>query len=164
MSATKQIAKQFSEIYLNGDWVVATNLKIQLANLNWKQATTKIGTLNTIAELVFHLNYYVAGVLNVLNGGSLNISDKYSFNLPPIKSQKDWNTLVHKTLKDAEKFTAAIEQMSDKKLKTIFVDKKYGDYERNIHAMIEHSYYHLGQIVLIKKMVCDLKPLLKSNS
>jgi len=155
MDSTKQIAKQFREIYLNGDWVVATNLKDQLSDVNWKQATTKISSLNTIADLVFHLNYYVAGILNVLKGGSLNIRDKYSFNLPPIESQEDWKKLQSKTLKDAEKFADMIEQMPEEKLKEVFVDKKYGDYERNIHAMIEHSYYHLGQIVLIKKMLLE---------
>jgi hypothetical protein len=45
--------------------------------------------------------------------------------------------------------------MPDKKLKEVFTDKKYGSYERNINAMIEHSYYHLGQITLIKKMLLE---------
>ena len=38
-------------------------------------------------------------------------------------------------------------------MKENFVDEKYGTFQRNIEAMIEHSYYHLGQIVLIKKML-----------
>ncbi len=155
MCSTKQIANRFREIYLNGDWVVATNLKAQLTDVSWKQATTKIGSLNTIAELVFHLNYYVAGILHVFKGGSLNIRDKYSFDLLPIESREDWEKLRSKTLKDAENFSKEVEQMPEEKLKDVFVDKKYGDYERNIHAMIEHSYYHLGQIVLIKKMIAE---------
>jgi hypothetical protein len=43
--------------------------------------------------------------------------------------------------------------MSQNQLDEVFVDKKYGTYLRNIEAVIEHSYYHLGQIVLIKKMI-----------
>ena len=34
-----------------------------------------------------------------------------------------------------------------------FVIPKYGTYARNIHGMIEHAHYHLGQIALIKKMI-----------
>lgn len=34
-----------------------------------------------------------------------------------------------------------------------FVKQEYGTYLRNIEAQIEHSYYHLGQISLIKKMI-----------
>ena len=43
--------------------------------------------------------------------------------------------------------------MTEEKLNEHFVDEKYGNYQRNIDAMIEHSYYHLGQIVMIKKML-----------
>jgi hypothetical protein len=45
--------------------------------------------------------------------------------------------------------------MPEEKLNQVFVDEKYGTYQRNIDAMIEHAYYHLGQIVLIKKMIND---------
>jgi len=153
MCSSTQIAKQFREVYLSGDWVVATNLKAQLSDVKWEQATTKIGTLNTIAALVFHLNYYVAGILNVLEGGTLDIKDKYSFDLPPIKSQEDWERLLNKMWRDAEKFADKVEKMPDEKLIQDFVDKKYGNWDKNIHAMIEHGFYHLGQIVLIKKLL-----------
>ena len=157
MSLTTQIANQFREVQLNGTWVVATNLKSQLSDVNWKQATTKIGSLNTIAALTFHLNYYVAGVLKVLEGGSLDIRDKYSFDLPSIESQEDWEKLLNKSWSDAEKFANLIEQMPDEKLQENFAGEKYGNYFKNLNAMIEHSYYHLGQIVLIKKMLLEEK-------
>ena len=54
---------------------------------------------------------------------------------------------------NAEKFASQVEQMSDEKLGEVFVDEKYGNYHRNIDVIVEHSYYHLGQIVLIKKML-----------
>jgi len=155
MSSTKQIAKRFKEILLNGDWVVATNYKDQLSDLTWEKATSKIGTLNTIADLTFHINYYIAGILNVFEGGSLEIKDKYSFDLPSIESQEDWEKLLNTLWINAEKFSDLIELMPDKKLNEIFVDKKYGSYQRNINAMIEHCYYHLGQITLIKKMLLE---------
>jgi len=155
MSSTKQIAKRFKEILLNGDWVVATNYKDQLSDLTWEKATSKIETFNTIADLTFHINYYIAGILNVFEGGSLEIKDKYSFDLPSIESQEDWEKLLNTLWINAEKFSDLIELMPDKKLNEIFVDKKYGSYQRNINAMIEHCYYHLGQITLIKKMLLE---------
>jgi hypothetical protein len=68
-----------------------------------------------------------------------------------MESQQDWENFLTKFWKDTEEFASLIEQMPDEKLNTVFVDAKYGTYQRNIDAMIEHSYYHLGQIVLIKK-------------
>ncbi|MBN4047105.1 DUF1572 family protein [bacterium AH-315-P13] len=156
MKLTTEIAKRFREILLSGDWVAATNYKDQLSDLTWEQATTKVEKLNTIAILTFHINYYIAGVLNVFEGGSLDIRDKYSFDLTPIKSQEDWENLLNKMWSDAEKFADLIELMPDKKLEEVFVDEKYGSYKRNIDAMIEHCYYHLGQITLIKKMVLEV--------
>lgn len=153
MKATKQIADRFREVILNGLWIANTNFKDQLLGVNWQQATTQVGSLNTIALLTFHIDYYIAGIVNVLRGGSLDIRDKYSFDLPPIQSQEDWNQLRDKLWADAQAFAELVEQMPDEQLDAVFVDEKYGSYRRNIDAMIEHSYYHLGQVVLIRKLL-----------
>ncbi len=155
MGRTKQIANRFREVTLNGLWIANTNYKDQLSNLTWEQATMKIGSLNTIAALTFHIDYYMSGVLNVFNGGPLEIKDKYSFDLAPIESQKAWELLLNTFLDNAEQLARSIESIPDEKWDRMFVDEKYGTYLRNIEAMIEHSYYHLGQITLIKKMVLE---------
>ncbi len=152
---TAQTANRFREVILNGVWIANTNFKAQLSDLTWEQATTKIGNLNTVAALTFHVQYYIAGLVNVLKGGSLDIRDKYSFDMPPIQSQEDWEKLRHQLWQDAEQFADLVEKMPNKKLNEVFTDEKYGDYRRNLEGMIEHSYYHLGQIVLIKKLVLE---------
>lgn len=153
MNLSKQVAEQFREVYLNGSWVVGSNLKAQLQDLTWQQATAKIDNLNTIAALTFHLNYYIAGVLNVLKGGTLDIRDKYSFDIPPIESQADWEKLTNKMWDECEQLADLVEHMSNEQLAAAFTDEKYGNYLRNMHVLIEHGYYHFGQIVLIKKML-----------
>jgi hypothetical protein len=50
-------------------------------------------------------------------------------------------------------FAERIEQMQDDMFDKPFIDAKYGTVLRNIEGVIEHSYYHLGQITLIKKMI-----------
>jgi hypothetical protein len=153
MGRAKQIADRLREVVLNGLWIANTNYKDQLSGLSWAQATTRIGSLNTIAKLTFHINYYLCGIVQVLEGGALDIRDKYSFDLPPIESQQDWEKLVNALWSNAEKFAALVEQFPDEKLDEAFVDEKYGTWQRNIDAMIEHCYYHLGQITLIRKMI-----------
>ena len=155
MKPKNQISSRFKEVLLNGKWVANTNCKDILSDLTWEQATKKVGPLNTIAALTFHINYYTAGIINVFEGGALEIRDKYSFDVPEIKSKEDWDGLRNELLANAEKFANHIEQMSDEKLEQPFVDEKYGNYRRNIEAVIEHSYYHLGQISLIKKMILE---------
>jgi uncharacterized damage-inducible protein DinB len=149
---TGQIAKHFREIYFGGNWT-SSNLKDHLAGVTWQQAATQVYSFNTIATLVFHMNYYVSAVLKVLQGKPLDASDKYSFDHAPIVSQEDWEKLLDKTWSDAENFASLVEELPESKLWEDFSDEKYGNYYRNIHGIIEHNHYHLGQIVLIKKML-----------
>lgn len=53
----------------------------------------------------------------------------------------------------AEEKASFIEKLPESVLLEIFSDEKYGTYYRNILGIIEHSHYHLGQIVIIKKMI-----------
>ncbi len=153
MTTADQLAHRFREVILNGKWIANTNFKEQLSDTGWKMATTPVGSLNTIAKLTFHIHYYIAGLIKVLEGGPLDIKDKYSFDLPPIQSQEDWEKLLNQLLDDAEKFATLISKMPAHQLNEAFVDEKYGSWQRNIDAIIEHSYYHLGQVVMIKKLL-----------
>ncbi|WP_299248987.1 DUF1572 domain-containing protein [uncultured Aquimarina sp.] len=155
MTKSELIANRLREVLLNGTWIANTNYKQQIESLTWQQANQKIETLNTIAVLTYHINYYLAGVLNVFMVGKLEIKDKFSFDMPPITSETDWKNLINEFLINAEKLTLEVEKMDDQKLDEIFVDQKYGTYSRNIEGIIEHSYYHLGQISLIKKLIIE---------
>lgn len=84
MERNKELANRLHEVLLNGRWIANTNYKLQIESITWKQATQKIENLNTIAALTFHINYYLAGILNVFKGGKLEIRDQYSFDLQPI--------------------------------------------------------------------------------
>ena len=152
MNLTAQIAKHFREVHFGGNWT-SSNLKDHLADVTWQQATTQVYSINPIATLVYHINYYVSAILKVLRGEPLDAHDKYSFDLPPILSQEDWEKLLDKTWTDAEDFAILVEQLPESKLGENFSDEKYGNYYRNFHGIIEHTHYHLGQIVLIKKIL-----------
>ena len=155
MKTSSQLAERFREVLLDGKWIANTNFKESLSNINWQQATQKTGSLNTIAALTFHVNYYIAGLCNFFESGKLEIHDKYSFTFAPINSAGAWDVLRENLFENSEKFAKFIESFSDEKLNEIFGDEKYGTYQRNIEGMIEHCYYHLGQISLLKKLTAD---------
>lgn len=152
MTLTQQIAQHFRSVHTGGNWT-AVNLKAELDGVSWQEATTPVGNLNTIAVLVFHMNYYVSEVLKVLRGAPLQASDKFAFDLQPLQSEAEWRQLAGKALQDAEAFAAEIENLPEARLLEIFQDARYGNYYRNLHGIIEHTHYHLGQIVLIKKLL-----------
>ncbi|WP_308224816.1 DUF1572 domain-containing protein [Flavobacterium sp. J372] len=151
----EELANRLREVIINGLWIANTNYRKELSDLSFEDANTKIGSLNTIAALTQHIHYYISGILQVFNGGSLDIKDKYSFDFPEVTSQQSWEIIIEKLFDDTEKFALIVETIPESKLNEFFVDEKYGSYRRNIEAMIEHSYYHLGQIVLIKKLISN---------
>jgi len=152
MSLTKQIAKQFTDVYFGGNWT-AVNLKDTVLELTWQDATTKVYTFNTIVALVYHMNYYVGLVLKVMKGLPLDGHDKFSFNHPAVESQQQWDSLLEKVWADANEFSKLVEELPEEKLWQNLAAEKYGNYYRNITGIIEHNHYHLGQIILIKKLV-----------
>ena len=153
MNRSSFITSRLKEVLLDGRWIANTNYKEQLLSVNSEQANYKIGNLNTIAALTYHVNYYLGGLLKAFETGKLEISDKYSFEAPPIGSEADWDKRVNGFLENSEKFVSYVGTMDDAVFDQPFVDEKYGTYWRNIEGVIEHSYYHLGQISLIRKLI-----------
>lgn len=152
MNVTSQIAKHFREIHFGTNWTWS-NMKEHLSDVTWQEAITQVHSLNTIATLVYHVNYYVDAVIRVMQGQPLSSSDKHAFSHPPVQSEYDWEKMLEKVWNDAETFATLLEQLPDHKLWENIADEKYGIYYRNLHGIIEHMHYHLGQIVIIKKIL-----------
>lgn len=152
-SKSAYLAERIRSVFLNGTFIANTNYKDQILHLDLKTALIKIAECNCIYELVYHVNYYIQGLNHFLKDGELTISDTFSFptNLTP--SEDEWEQLKHNFLAAVEVFALRIEQLDQDILTSTFVKKEYGDFERNIDGQIEHAYYHLGQIVLLKKII-----------
>ncbi len=58
MSVNTQIAQHLREVHFGRNWT-SSNLKDNLVDVSWQETTTKVGSLNTIAALVYHMNYFV---------------------------------------------------------------------------------------------------------
>jgi hypothetical protein len=151
MELQKQIASDLRKCYLGRNWT-AVALKEQIDDIDWQITTRQVYGLNSIATLVYHMNYYIVENIKVLEGGPLEAKDKYSFSHPPITSQRDWDTFIEGIYEQVEHFASLIENMPDGQLWEDFTDPKYGTYYRNFQGIIEHCHYHLGQIVMLKKI------------
>ena len=151
MTLSIQIARHFREVFFGGNWT-SVNLKDTMEDISLKQAVFKQNDLNTIATLVFHINYYVTIVARVLEGGPLEGNDKLSFDAPAFSSEKEWKDYLDNCWTQADRLASLIEELPEEKSWENFAGEKYGNYYRNLSGIIEHSHYHLGQIVLLKKM------------
>ena len=152
MTEAAAIARHFRNVHFGGNWT-DVNVSDTLADVTMEEAMHKREGFNTIAALTFHINYFVAVVLKVLEGGPLEAHDKFSFTHPPIEREEDWHQLRAKVLADAERFAHLAEQLSDDRLHTDMAHPKYGSWHGNLLGIIEHTHYHLGQIVILKKLL-----------
>ncbi len=153
MNHNEYLADRLREILLSGKWVTGTNFKEQIDDLIWTEANQKVENFNSISSITFHINYYLSGVMDVFEGGDLTIRDQYSFDAPEIKSEQEWKVRKEKLFKDSEDFIHLVANMESKRFMDIFVKEEYGSYLRTVDVLIEHAYYHLGQIILIKKKI-----------
>lgn len=152
MSISNQLAKHLRDVHFGGNWTV-TDLRSTLSDVNWEDAMKQVCSLNSIAALTVHMTYYVNVLITVLEENKLTGKDEISWTLPSLRSQQEWEQLQEQIWKSAEKAALLIEQLPDEQLEQDFVDPKYGTRYRNIAGIVEHMHYHLGQIVMIKKLI-----------
>ena len=151
-TATKTAADHFRHLHFGGNWTI-THYKDLLSDVSYEMALKKVGDLNNIITLTVHVYYFIPVQLRVFKEGILEGKDELSFDHSFIRSEEDWQAFLQKFWSDAEELAQLIEDFPEEDFLGDFVVPKYGTYARNIHGMIEHAHYHMGQIALIKKMI-----------
>lgn len=151
MDTAKEIARHIREIHTGKNWTWSF-MKEVLQDVNYEEANAKPIEGNTIAMLVFHMNFYLNIVHQRIKGQGFRFMHEDSFALPPITSEEQWRQLLNKTYEDAEAFAQSVEQLTDTDLEKD-LGGEYGSLYKNIHGVVEHNHYHLGQIVLLKKII-----------
>jgi len=127
-------------------------LQQALEDVSLEEANKTIGKHNSIRQLVFHLHYYAKAFSEVLKGNPLNATDKEAFKAPEFNSESEWLDYLNGIYVEAKEIALLIERLPLEKLNQNIPEEKYGTYFRNLAGIIEHAHYHLGQIVLLKKL------------
>jgi hypothetical protein len=86
-----------------------------------------------------------------------NISNFFNPNKMNFTSLLFCHINIQTVLNDAALFANAIEQLDDTILQKKFTAAKYGNYFKNLVGIIEHTHYHLGQIVILHKLIKEAK-------
>lgn len=153
MENHSNLSERLSELFLSGEWIVNTNFRKMLEDVTREEAVQSIDGLNSIYRLAYHVNYYLSGLCKVFEHNILDMSDRFSFPEDQADTPEQWETFKIDFQLNARRMISLVEKMSGSELDSPFVDPHYGSNRVNLEAMIDHSYYHLGQISLIKKLV-----------
>ena len=152
MTTSQHLAKHLRE-FISGPNTTGSHLKEHLDDITLEEANQAVYGLNTIAKLVYHINYYIEAVSGVLEGEPLTAKDIYSYDAPILKTQEAWKLRLDTLYTNLDRCASQASRLTDQELKSNFVLEKYGTYERNLMGLLEHSHYHFGQIVVLKKII-----------
>lgn len=147
MNLVKNIAQHFHEVHYGNSWTDVA-MKDVLKDISWQQAVKKVGDTNTIAVLVHHMDFYNLVVYARLLESSEKFEHEDSFRIQ-VENQADWDKLVKRYFDNVEMIHRKILELDESKL---FELKTANTLYKNLHGLVEHIHYHLGQISLLKKL------------
>ncbi|MDA0686070.1 MAG: hypothetical protein O3C22_04495 [Bacteroidetes bacterium] len=150
MSKSAFIASRVHALFFGPNWT-ETSLSELIQNHTFAQfLNTKLGR-NSAAAVLFHIHYYQRAQLTVLQGGPLHAKDSESFDHPKWEDESDWLPFVSTVIDTGRELELKMAQMPESVWSEPFVKAEYGSYEVNLFGMLEHSYYHFGQLRLAMK-------------
>ncbi len=151
MKIIEAIAQHFYEVNCGDNWTDAA-VKDILQGINYEQAIKKIGDTNTIALLLFHMDFYNMVVYNRIVGITRHFEHEESLKQPNITSEEDWQQLQRQYFDNVNNIHKAILEFDESRL---FEQTTKNTPYKNFHGLIEHIHYHLGQISLLKKLTAE---------
>ena len=151
MTDINRIAKLFADLQ-HGDCWLGVNIKEALQGVDAALAVKSINNhSNSIWLLVFHLTYWRTSVINRLNG-SLEPPPFKDFALPDELNEENWK----QTLLDFEnvyhQLRSTILHFKEEQLHKPSPKPEQTFYQLMM-GCLQHDAYHLGQIILIKKVL-----------
>lgn len=152
MKIVHLIATHLLEVFEGDNWT-DVNIATVIEDVSWLQAQQPTAASpNTIAALLHHLYYWNGIAMQRLNGKNPFIPESNGFDIGAFNNESDWNMLKEKTHASFIQLATAIKKFPDDKLGETYAAGK-SSYYKNFQGIVEHAHYHLGQMVVIKKLL-----------
>lgn len=152
MKETERIVKLFKDLYNGSPWL-GVNIIETLENISAEQASKRISPgRNTIWEIVNHVIHWRLNVLRRVQGENI-ISPEHNYILP-IKdmSETAWKETLNQLKDSQQKWLDFLKNFEEQDFSKIYSNNHMTYYE-HIHGILQHDAYHLGQVVLLAKLV-----------
>lgn len=154
VSETQRIAEQL-RLALQGDSWAGVCVKAVLDGISAEQAAARpLAQAHTIWELALHIEVYLTAALEPVAGKPLPHIYKTAedWRTPPDTSPPAWQQTVAQLLRSGNVLADAIERLDPARLTHTVPNRDYDLYYL-LHGVVQHTLYHLGQIVMVKKVL-----------
>ncbi len=149
---SERISKMFADLYAGNPWIEVTitdTLKHITADMAYKKPAAGI---NSIWEIVNHLISWRTTILKRLQGAIIPSPPNNYFEPVKDKSQEAWEATLERLNKSQTEWEELLPKLSEEKYDEFYPNYGYSVCEF-VNGIIQHDAYHLGQIVLIKKLL-----------
>lgn len=137
----------------NGDNWTGINAQQALENVDFAKAVRRINDMHlNIAEFTAHLTCWNKVISKRLDSENYQPAKEEDFPVINDLTEEKWTELKQGFLESFNLLTAKLETKQDAILDKPIFEGATSAY-RNVHGQISHLHYHLGQMVLLKKIL-----------
>jgi uncharacterized damage-inducible protein DinB len=152
MKETQHIAKLFEDLYDGDPWIDVTILGV-LKNVSPQQAAKKIAPgRNSIWQIVNHIISWRENVLVRVQGNVITTPNNNYFSEIEDISETAWQQSLERLQNSQQQWITFLKHFDESDFDKIYPSNKMSYYE-HIHGIIQHDAYHLGQILLLTKLI-----------
>ena len=152
MKETQRIVKLFEDLYEGSPWI-DVNLKNTLEQLTALQAAKKVlPGRNSIWEIVNHLIQWRFNVLQRVQGKKMISPDDNYFTTITDTSDTAWRKTLEQLKSSQAQWLGYLSALTEDDFSKIFAGNNMTYYE-HIHGIMQHDAYHIGQIVMLTKLL-----------
>lgn len=152
METTDRIAKLFEDLYDGSPWIDVT-LMDTLRSVSAAAAYRKPAPgRNSIWQIVNHLVSWRENVLLRIQGNIIETPNNNYFSEIEDSSDAAWNKTLERLANSQKQWIYFLKRCKESSFDEIYPSNGITYYE-HIHGILQHDAYHLGQIVLLSKLV-----------
>ena len=152
MKEIKRTVKLFKDLYDGDPWIGVT-IHETLQNIHADKAAKKLQPqLNSIWQITNHIINWRENVLKRLQGQVITTpTNNYMVSIFDT-SEEAWQQTVQQMKASQEKWIAFLKNFDKEDFEEKYAGNDMSYYEQ-IHGILQHDCYHLGQIVFLTKTI-----------
>jgi|SRR5690606_7114221 len=152
MRESERIRQLFIDL-LDGDPWLGVNIISTLEGISAEKATARIAPgRNSIWEIVNHMTSWRLNVLKRFEGGVIPSPD-HNYILPvETVTEEAWRESIENLKRSQGQWLDYLKTADEEALDSVYPGNS-GTYYYHVHGILQHDAYHLGQIVLLAKLV-----------
>lgn len=151
MKEIQRIIQLFEKGYNGTPWI-DVNLVDVLEEITPEQAIRKLyPNANSIWEITNHIISWRENVLQRVQGVEMN-TPSHNYFVPLQKGALNWQQTLKKLEASQNEWISFLKRLKETELELIYKPNGMTYYE-HIHGILQHDVYHLGQIVMLTKLI-----------